>query len=125
MKTTPSAISESEKLNSKIAELKEELAALSQQWEQEKKLISGIKEKKDTLEKLRFKEEEYERKSDYNQVAQLRYKEIPELKKEIEELQTKLNTKSNRLLQEEVDENLIAHRCIEMDRNSCDQNARN
>lgn len=106
---TASSKAESEKLNSKIAELKEELATLKQQWEQEKKLITSIKEKKDALEKLRFKEEEYERKSDYNQVAELRYKEIPELKKEIDELQIQLNAKSNRLLQEEVDENLIAH----------------
>lgn len=106
---TPSAKAEAEKLKAKIAEINEQLAVLKQQWEHEKGLISGIKEKKDQLEKLRFKEEEYERKSDYNKVAELRYNEIPALKKAIEEQQKLLNEKSNRLLKEEVDENLIAH----------------
>lgn len=106
---TPLAKAEIEKLNSKISAVQEELAVLKQRWEQEKTLLTGVKEKKDALEKLRFKEEEYERKADYNRVAELRYNEIPALKKEIEELENKLNEKSNRLLQEEVDENLIAH----------------
>lgn len=106
---TPSAKAEEEKLKAKIAEINEQLAALKQQWEHEKGLIRAIKEKKDQLEKLRFKEEEYERKFDYNKVAELRYNEIPALKKEIDELQKQLNEKSNRLLKEEVDETLIAH----------------
>lgn len=106
---TPLAKAETEKLKSKIAEVQEELSAFKQRWEQEKTLLQGVKEKKDALEKLRFKEEECERKADYNRVAEIRYNEIPALKKEIEELEKKLNEKSNRLLQEEVDENLIAH----------------
>jgi ATP-dependent Clp protease ATP-binding subunit ClpB len=106
---TPSAKTEIEKLKARVAEINEELNVLKHQWEHEKKLITGVKEKKDALEKLRFKEEEYERKSDYNRVAEIRYNEIPELKKEIDDLQKQLNQKSNRLLQEEVDENLIAH----------------
>ena len=40
---------------------------LRQQWEQEKKLIETLKEKKNELEQLRFQEEEAERKADYNQ----------------------------------------------------------
>lgn len=100
---------EAEKLESKIAEINEQLSTLKQQWEHEKGLINTINEKKDQLEKLRFKEEELERKSDYNKVAELRYNEIPALKKEIEDQQKLLNEKSNRLLKEEVDESLIAH----------------
>jgi ATP-dependent Clp protease ATP-binding subunit ClpB len=68
-----------------------------------------LKEKKNQLEQMRFQEEEYERKADYNKVAELRYNKIPELQKEIEEVQKELNAKPHRLLQEEVDENLIAH----------------
>lgn len=106
---SPSAKQEIEKLDGKIAQLKEELAALKQQWDQEKQLIEKVKEKKNELEKLRFHEEEYERRSDYNRVAELRYNEIPAVQKEIDELQKKLNDKPNRLLKEEVDEPLIAH----------------
>jgi len=58
---------------------------------------------------LKFQEEECERRSDYNKVAELRYNEIPKVQKEIEDVQKLLNEKKNRLLQEEVDEQLIAH----------------
>lgn len=106
---TPNAKKECEKLDAKIAQVKEELAQLRQRWESEKKLIEQMKEKKDALERLRFQEEEYERRADYNKVAEIRYQSIPQLQKEIEELDNQLNKKSNRLLQEEVDESLVAH----------------
>lgn len=106
---TPTSRAEAEKLESRIAQIKEDLSVLRQQWEQEKGLIQTLKEKKDKLEHLRFQEEESERKADYNKVAELRYQLIPQLQKDIEETQRVLNEKPNRLLQEEVDENLIAH----------------
>lgn len=96
-------------LEKKIASVQEDLNALKQQWDEEKKLILSIKEKKNELERLRFQEEEAERKTDFNKVAELRYSTIPNLQKQIEEIEKDLNKKSHRLLQEEVDENLIAH----------------
>ena len=105
---TPLAKNEVEKLEKRIAHLKEELSILRQQWEQEKKIIESLKEKKNKLEQLRFQEEEADRKADYNRVAELRYNTIPKLQKEIEEAQKQLDEKPNRLLQEEVDEHLIA-----------------
>lgn len=100
---------EMEKLDGRIAQIKEELAALKERWEREKQLLEKVKAKKNQLERLRFQEEEFERKSDYNRVAELRYNEIPRLNKEINELQEQLNKKENRLLQEEVDDQLVAH----------------
>lgn len=105
---SPSAKSEAEKLEARIAQMKDELKLLKAQWEQEKEVIQSLKEKKNKLEQMRFQEEEWERKADYNKVAELRYDAIPKLHKEIEDAETKLNQKKNRLLQEEVDENLIA-----------------
>lgn len=106
---TPTSKAEAAKLEGKIAKIKEGLSILRQQWEQEKKLLTSLKDKKNSLEHLRFQEEEYDRKADYNKVAELRYQKIPELQKELEAIQHQLNEKPNRLLQEEVDENLIAH----------------
>lgn len=106
---TVSSKAEAKRLESKIAELKEELSALRQRWEKEKDLITALKDKKNRMEQLRFQEEDLDRKADYNKVAELRYNQIPALQKEIEELEKQLNEKPNRLLQEEVDENLIAH----------------
>src|SRR5262249_22957655 len=99
---------ELESLDKRIAEVKEELAALRQRWDQEKELIESLKEKKNALEGLRRQEEEAERRTDYNRVAELRYSTIPAMEREIAEAQQKLNEKPDRLLQEEVDESLIA-----------------
>lgn len=106
---TPAGTAEIEKLAKEIAEIKEELALLKQKWEEEKALIEEIKKKKNQLERLRFQEEEFERKTDYNKVAELRYNEIPKVEREIEEFSERLNNRKNRLLQEEVDDQLIAH----------------
>jgi ATP-dependent Clp protease ATP-binding subunit ClpB len=97
-----------EKPDEKIGKLKEELVTLRAKWNQEKSLIQTLKEKKDALEKLRFQEEEAERKVDYNKVAEIRYAKIPNMQKAIEESQKALDHLKDRLLQEEVDENLIA-----------------
>lgn len=105
---TPTALAEADRLNTKIGQIKEELSILRQQWDEEKALIQSIKEKKNTFEQLRFQEEEAERKSDYNKVAELRYSTIPKLQSEIEDAEHKLNNLPHRLLQEEVDENLVA-----------------
>lgn len=106
--STPLAKNEVQKLEERIAQLKEELGILNQEWDQEKKIIESLKEKKNRLEQLRFQEEEADRRADYQKVAELRYNTIPALQKEIEEAQKKLDEKPNRLLQEEVDEQLIA-----------------
>jgi len=82
---------------------------LETQWEQEKDLLDQLKEKKKDLEQLKFQDEEAERIADFNKVAEIRYSEIPAMEKEISQLQLQLKNLPNRLLQEEVDENLIAH----------------
>ena len=105
---TPGAKHEEEQAEKKIAHLKEELGHLRAKWNHEKALIQTVKEKKDALEKLRFQEEEAERKVDYNKVAELRYSRIPAMQKELEDAQASLHSLKGRLLQEEVDENLIA-----------------
>lgn len=105
---SPSSKAEADKMEGKISSIKEELNALKQQWEGEKKLIQSVKERKNKLEQLRFQEEEAERRADYNKVAELRYNTIPKMQKEIEKFENELQNKSHRLLQEEVDENLIA-----------------
>jgi len=105
---SPSAKAEAQKLSARIASLQEELKTLRERWNGEKKVIESLKEKKNALETLRFQEEEAERAADYNRVAELRYSQIPKMKSELEEAQKTLYNLPNRLLQEEVDEPLIA-----------------
>ncbi len=106
---SPSSREQLHKLEGRIANIKEELAVLNKRWNEEKGIITQLKEQKNALETLRFQEEEAERKLDYQKVAELRYSRLPELLKEIETLETTLRNKAGRLLQEEVDEPLIAH----------------
>jgi ATP-dependent Clp protease ATP-binding subunit ClpB len=91
-----------------IAHLKEEIAGFRQRWDREKALITDLKEKKNRLEQLRFQDEEADRAADYNKVAEIRYSLIPELEKEIAADEEKLGAEPDRLLQEEVNEELIA-----------------
>jgi ATP-dependent Clp protease ATP-binding subunit ClpB len=105
---SPTAVKTAEKLAERIAHVKEDLNTLKQQWEQEKKIIDRLKEKKNKIEQLRFQEEEAERRADYNRVAELRYNEIPKHLADLEKSEKELADKSHRLLQEEVDEHLIA-----------------
>lgn len=105
---TPSSKEQLAKLDGQINKLKEELAISRERWNQEKKLIETVKEKKNRLETLRFQEEEAERAADYNRVAELRYNEIPKMKKLLDEAAEALGKLPHRLLQEEVDEPLIA-----------------
>ncbi len=95
-------------IEKEIAEAKEELSTLRSKWNREKQFIQTLNEKKDALEKLRFQEEEAERKADYNKVAEIRYSRLPALQKEIEEAGAGLANLKERLLQEEVNEPLIA-----------------
>lgn len=106
---SPSAAAEKKKLEEKIGGLKEELSLLKQRWTREKELITSLKEKKNQYETLRFQEEDAERRSDFNKVAELRYSLIPAKQKEISTAEKELESQENRLLKEEVDEQLIGH----------------
>lgn len=105
---SPSSREECKRIEQKIRDNEDALRILKAQWEQEKGLISGLKEKKNQLEQLKFQEEEAERKSDFQKVAELRYSKIPAVQKELEDLSKTLQEKPSRLLQEEVDDQLIA-----------------
>lgn len=98
---------EAKELQKNIEETQEKLKNLEKQWEQERNLLDQLKEKKKAFEHLKFQEEEAERVSDYNQVAELRYSQIPAMEKEIKDFQEVLKKQPRRLLQEEVDGNLI------------------
>jgi ATP-dependent Clp protease ATP-binding subunit ClpB len=106
--TSETALTEMAKLKTQMTKIQEELASLKEKWNQEKKWLEIIKDKKNTIEHLKFKEEEAERASDYNKVAEIRYSTIPKEMKELEEANARLEKLPNRLLPEEVDRNLIA-----------------
>ncbi len=105
---TPLALDELKHLENQIAEVREKLISLKSLWEREKELLDGVKAQKNELERLRFEEEEAERAADYNKVAELRYSRIPEVAQQLDQALKQLHDLPQRLLQEEVDQELIA-----------------
>jgi ATP-dependent Clp protease ATP-binding subunit ClpB len=76
-----------EAIESELAELKERSAAMRAQWQKEKQAIQGISELKERLEQARVEAERAEREANLQRAAELRYGEIPELEKQLAELE--------------------------------------
>ena len=98
------------KLQKTIADLKEKNKDIEVQWKNEKEIILNIRNSKKEIDKLRQEAEIFERKSDLQKVAEIRYGKIPELEKKIKEQQKKLIKiqGSRPILKEEVTEEDIA-----------------
>jgi ATP-dependent Clp protease ATP-binding subunit ClpB len=99
----------------RLAALEEELANLREQrdgmlahWNNEKAVITRIRELKEQLEDRRA---QVERELDLEKAAQIRYGEIPELERQVEAAGRQLEELQNtgrRMLKEEVDEEDVA-----------------
>ena len=98
------------KLESALAEIREESRALKLNWEKEKGVIESIRKIKADLEKAKLDEEKYEKEARLDKVAELRYGTIRELDKKLTEQNKKLHEtqKTSKMLKEEVDEEDIA-----------------
>lgn len=100
-----------EKINAELADLQSKYNALHLEWQNEKDAILALREKKAQMEKLIQKKENAERNGDLNTAAQIKYGEMPQLEKEINNAEAKVNSFKNgegRLLREEVTEDDIA-----------------
>ena len=93
-------------LNEELDELKTKEKDMKEKWEEEKYLINKLKTLKEDLEKQKFNLEKAFNNSDYKLASEIKYKEIPVLEKQIQELEEK--TKANLLVSEVVTEEMIA-----------------
>jgi ATP-dependent Clp protease ATP-binding subunit ClpB len=104
--------------NKKLADLKAELANLTEQrdeflakWKAEKDLIDIVQNSKEEIEQVKLKADQAERAGDYGKVAELRYGKLKELEASVEEGKQKLielQAKS-KMIKEEVDPEEIAY----------------
>jgi len=99
-------------INKQLAQLKEKTNQLELHWNNEKEIISKIRESKKQIDKLKAEAEIIERKGDdLTQVAEIRYAKIPQLEKEVKKQEAelvKIQKGGQRILKEEVDEEDIA-----------------
>ncbi len=93
-----------------LADLKDREKVLEAKWESEKRIINEIKNLKREIDKLYFQIEIAQRKGELQKIAELKYGEIPEVRKKLDSAEKKLKNfqKKNRLLKEEVGEEDIA-----------------
>jgi len=93
-----------EKIQKELADLREKEKVLMGRWQEEKQLLSRINEIKKRIEDLKIEAEHAEREGNWEKAAQIKYSELVNLNKELEEEKKKLeNLQSDRpLLREEV-----------------------
>ena len=91
-----------------LADFGEEIAGLKAQWQAEKAVLSGIREKKEKLEEARGAMDRAERESDLAKAAELKFGIIPDLETAVRDAQEALREDGTRMLVEEVDEDAIA-----------------
>jgi ATP-dependent Clp protease ATP-binding subunit ClpB len=97
-------------IDEEIANVKEKTRELELKWKNEKKTVNEIGEIKKSLESLRTEAENAELRADLTRVAEIRYGQIPELTKELNDRLERLKKlqKTRRILKEEVTEEEIA-----------------
>jgi ATP-dependent Clp protease ATP-binding subunit ClpB len=97
-------------IEEEIANIKEKTHELELKWKNEKKTLMEMGEIKKSLESLRLEAENAELRADLTRVAEIRYGQIPELTRELNERVDKLKKlqKTRRILKEEITEEDIA-----------------
>jgi len=97
-------------IDKEIGELKEKTSALETKWNNERAALGDIREMKKELENLRIEAENAEAMADLTRAAEIRYKNIPKLEKDLEDKTGRLKKlhRTRQLLKEEVTEEDIA-----------------
>jgi ATP-dependent Clp protease ATP-binding subunit ClpB len=84
-----------EELEKEVANKQEVLSLKLNKWLEEKNSILKVKELKEKLDILKSEADKKERESDFQEVARLRYGEIPKVQTELNELNEKLEKIKN------------------------------
>jgi ATP-dependent Clp protease ATP-binding subunit ClpB len=98
-------------LDAELADLRERSSEMKARWQNEKEAIEAIKGAKARLEEAGREAERAEREADLERAAKLRYGEIPDLQKRVEEQEARLaelHADGGTMLTEEVTEEDVA-----------------
>ncbi|MFW6299253.1 MAG: AAA family ATPase, partial [Bacillota bacterium] len=99
-----------ETIEEEIGNLQNKYDTLKAQWEREKSGLSEVKEQKQKIESIKNEIEEASRNYDLERLAKLKYGDLPEAEKALEEARKKEseNDEASTLIKEEVTEEEIA-----------------
>lgn len=106
----PDATIKLEEIDRRVAEASEEAQALRARWENEKQVIDKINAWKGEIEERRIQAQQLEREGRYEDVARIRYGEIPEREQSIQAAEVELRElqQDRPMLREEVGPEEIA-----------------
>jgi ATP-dependent Clp protease ATP-binding subunit ClpB len=103
------SVARREAIERELAELREQRDAMKAEWEQEKSSIDAISDVKKRLDEAQREAERAERETDLQRAAELRYGEIPELERALEEAESQAGGGGAvRFFKEEVDDEDVA-----------------
>jgi len=93
-----------------LADLKEQSGQMKARWQSEKDIITRVSTLKEKLEGLQFEIDRATQAADLGRAAELRYGQLPQLQRQLEEETRKLQERQaeGMMLKEEVDEEDIA-----------------
>ena len=97
-----------EALEKELADLRQQSAAMTAQWQAEKKAIDKSKGVREQLDAAKLELEKAERAYDLNKMAELKYGRIPQLQSQLEALKKQNEEQDKPLLREVVDASEIA-----------------
>lgn len=97
-------------LTKELADLREKANSMKAKWQKEKEAIQQVHSVRAALEKAKRELEEAENEYNLNKAAELRHGRIPQLEKQLKQLEREMNesNQEGRLLREEVTEEEIA-----------------
>ena len=97
-----------ENITKEIADLQEEFNEKKAKWEDEKKEVENVRNLRSQIEDLNKQIEAAQRNYDLNKAAELQYGRLPQLKKQLEEEESRIHGRENSLLRERVTDEEIS-----------------
>ena len=97
-------------IQKELAELRDKFSGMKAEWENEKSDISAVQKLREEIESVSKDIDKAEREYDLNKAAELKYGKLPQLRKELSELEQKAEKDigDDRLLRDKVTEDEIA-----------------
>ena len=99
-----------EEIRSELSELREQFNSMKAKWENEKDAIADVRKVREEIETVSADIERAEREYNLDKAAELKYGKLPQLRKQLSELEAKTehNSGSEKLLRDKVTEEEIA-----------------
>lgn len=106
--TDPQSVDRRGKIETELHTLSKELQQQKEQWQYERNQIDGLKKIKSDIEDVKNLIAKTEREAQFEKAAQLKYGQLPELEKQLKQLEENIKKNTSAILKEKVDAEDIA-----------------